>query len=153
MATIDFSAQAFRDQFPGQFPDPPYTDTVLQFNWDTAICYISDDDYGCLQGDCRQRAINLMVAHLIALNSNVDANTGLVQQGGFVDSASIDKITVSVKAFESQSQFQWWLQQTPYGTQLYALLYVKSVGGMFIGGSNELGSFRRSAGRFLPTRS
>jgi hypothetical protein len=145
-SVIVFDPDAFREQFPNQFPESEYPDSLLQVYWDTAICYISDEDYGCLSGDCRLAAINLMVAHLVTI---ADKSTS-GEQTGFVESATIDKISVTLQSFDNKNQFQWFLNQTPYGQQLYALLYVKSVGGSYYGAYNELGSFRRSGGRFFP---
>lgn len=143
---IDFDADLFRAQFPNQFPNPPNTDEILELYWDIAICYISNNAAGRLTEDCRRQAINLMTAHLIQIADN--ATSG--QQSGFVESASIDKISVKVQTFQNKNQFQWFLNQTPYGQQLYAMLFLATVGGFMAGAFNELGSFRRAGGVFSP---
>lgn len=149
---IEFDVILFRDQFPNQFPDPPYTNDLIETYWNIATCYISDENCGFLTGECRRVAINLMTAHLLALNiqSNIDGENVIPQQA-FIESATISKITVSLQKFETKSQFSWWLNQTPYGQQLSSLLNASLVGGFYYGGYNELGSFRRSGGNFIPT--
>lgn len=147
MATIDFDADLFREQFPDQFPDPPNTDAVLELYWDIAICYVSDIDEGALNGDCRRKTINYVVAHLITLAAK--ATVG--QQPGFIESASIDKINITVQSFESKNQLAWWYNQTVYGQAAYAMLHAKGAGGGYLAsGLNELGGFRRAGGLFVP---
>jgi len=146
MATIEFNADDFRAQFPNQFPDPPNTDVFIELFWNSAICYISNEDDGSITGACRRQLLNLMTAHLITVaNKTTDG-----EQAAFVKSATIDKITVTVQEFENKNQLQTFLNQTPYGQQVYALLYARTVGGFYFGGSNELGSFRRAGGVFFP---
>lgn len=147
MATLQFDATLFRQQFPGQFLDPPNTDAILELYWNTAICYVSPDTGEFMTADCRRQIINLVVGHLITIAGN--ATIG--QQSGFIESASIDKVSVTIQSFDNKNQFQWFLNQTPYGQQAYAQLHVASVGGFYFGGRNELGSFRRSGGDFSPT--
>ncbi len=146
MATLSFDVDAFREQFPGQFPDPPNTDALVEIYWGAAICYVSPEVEGSLSAECRRQVLNLVTAHLITLAAQATAG----QQGGFVASASIDKISVTIQTIESKSQFQWFLNQTPYGVQAYAILFAASVGGSYVGGFNELGSFRRAGGVFTP---
>jgi hypothetical protein len=49
-----------------------------------------------------------------------------------VQSATIDKITVSLTPPPATSEFLWWLNLTGYGAQLAALLSVHAVGGFFV---------------------
>jgi len=149
MATITFDADDFREQFPNQFDNPPNTDAILELYWDTATCYVSCEVVSCdpLSAECRQDVINLVTAHLITI---ADAAT-LGLQSGFVESATEDKISVTMQSFDSQTQFQWFLNQTPYGQQAYALLYVQGAGGTYHGGFGELAAFRRAGGAFIPS--
>lgn len=150
--TIEFDAALFRAQFVGQFTNPPYTDSLLETYWSIGTCYVSDSDTQLfLSTACRRVALNFITAHLLTLN--IAANTGsadTLPQTAFVESSSIDKISVSVQSFTNQDQYEWWLNQTPYGQQLLALLAASAVGGAYFGGVNELGSFRRAAGQFIP---
>ena len=153
MTDIAFDIVSFRNQFTNQFPDPPYSDALIESTWNVATCYVSNSDTGCfLKTDCRIVAINLMTAHLLTLNiaSNPTGTQPTIPQNGFVESSTIDDVTVSIQSFNTQSEFVWWLNQTAYGQQLAALLSKASSGGLYVGGYNELGSFRRAGGNFVP---
>lgn len=143
---IEFNLPAFREQFPA-FADPvKFPDAVLQGYWDTATCFISPVDYGYLSGECRERAINLMTAHLAALSAMIQGSGG--SSPGIAQSASIDKISVSMVAPTVKSEWEYWLMQTPWGLMLLALLRAKAAGGMYIGGSLERSAFRKVGGGF-----
>lgn len=140
-AVLTFDVAAFRTSFP-QFTVLKYPDAVLQGYWDSAICYISAQNCGWLRGTCRQRALNLMVAHLATLMDQIAA--GITP--GQVESATVDKVSVSLKTAPDVNQWQWWLGLTGYGQQLLALLSVKSVGGFYIGGLPEISALRKTYG-------
>jgi hypothetical protein len=143
---IEFNVTLFRAQFPA-FENPAvYPDARLQMYWNMAICYISNKDYGWLQGDCRVLALNLMTAHLVATSDII--KNGQISQ--LLNGATIDKINVSLTAPPLKNQWQWWLSTTPYGAQLWALLQANSVGGFYVGGLPELSAFRRVGGGFYP---
>ena len=144
MTTLTFDVTQFRISFP-EFSNPvAYPDATLQMYWDTATCYINDEDYGCLSGKCRQHAINLMTAHIAKISTTVNSggSTGQIQ------SSSIDKVSVSLTPPPNKDQFSWWLNTTPYGAQLEALLAITIVGGLYIGGRPELSAFRKVGGIF-----
>jgi len=148
MAILAFSAAEFRAQFPGQFLTE--SDAILELYWDTAVCYVSpDDSAGIMSSDCRRTALNLMTAHLITVAGA--ATIGM--QSGFIESGTIDKVSVNVQAYPPTSQYQWFFNQTPYGVQLYALLSAQIVGGLYVDPFRkaELGSFRRAGGEFFPS--
>lgn len=141
---ITFDIAAFRAAYPAFADDLLYPDVMLQSYWDAAICYISDEDYGRLRGDCRERALWLMVAHLATI-------AGMIAAGntpGLATSASVGNVSVSMTPPPNKTQFQWWLSLTGYGQQLYALLMAKSVGGFYIGGLPEGTAFRKWGGLF-----
>lgn len=143
MATIlTFDIAMFRAQCPEFANEETYPDELLQGYWDIAICYISDVSYGYLRGDCRQRALNYMVAHLAKLALIIA--TG--QTPGQVQGATIDKVSVSMTPPPNPDQFQWWLGFTSYGQLLLALLSLKSVGGFYVGGRPERAAFRKVGG-------
>jgi hypothetical protein len=126
-ASFEFDVGGFRLAFP-LFTDPPYTDDTLQGYWDVAVLYISDVDYGYLNGAARYRALNLMTAHLAALSDIINGG----QTPGQVQSSTIDKISVTLTPPPNKTQFNWWLNLTGYGQQLAALLATRAVGGLFI---------------------
>lgn len=137
-----FDIAAFRVSYPA-FSDPEkYPNVTLQAFYDTATCYISDEDYGYLSGDCRYKALTLMTAHLAALSDMIAAG----QTPGLEQSAAIDKVSVSLTPPPLRNQWQWWLSLTAYGQQLLALLQAKAVGGFFVGGSLDRAAFRKAGG-------
>lgn len=131
---INFDITAFRAMFPPYADTVTYPDTVLQLYWDNATAYMSADTAPCsyfsLKLAQQTLGLNLMTAHLAYLNTiaNSGQNTGLMQ------GATIDKITVQLTPPPVPNQWQWWLDQSPYGQQLLALLQAAAVGGAFYGG-------------------
>lgn len=144
--TFTFDVEEFRVFFPAFASETLFPDDTLQMYWDSATCLVENTQSGCLmlEGDCRFRALNLMTAHLTALSVLIAAG----QTPGLVQSATVDKVSVSLTPPPIQSQWQWWLSLTPYGQQLLALLQVSSVGGVYIGGLPELSAFRKVGGIF-----
>lgn len=143
-----FDIAAFRVAYPVFASTDDFPDEILQLNYDTATCYISDKDFGYLKGLCRYKALTLMTAHITALNTKAE-NKGPTGNTGFVQSATIDKITVTYAVPPIQNGWQSWLIQTPYGQALWALLLDAGAGGFYIGGLPESAAFRRVGGIFL----
>jgi len=138
MAILTFDVVLFRAAYPAFSDSTTYPDSLLQMYWDTGTCYISDENYGWLQDACRQLALNLMTAHLTYLSTLI--NVG--KSGTIKQSATIDKVTVTyVPPPINDSEFDWWLNTSPYGQQLLSLLQVQSVGGFYVGGSPERAAF------------
>lgn len=145
MAVHEFDAAAFRLLFPAFANPVTYPDGTLQGWWNVAVQYINASDYKTLCGDRLQLALNQMTAHLLALSAIVAAG----QVPGVETSATIDKISVTLQAPPAPNQWQWWLNQSPYGQQLLALLQVAIAGGFFVpGGAPERSAFRKAYGRF-----
>lgn len=137
------------------YSDPTdYPEVTLQAYWDNATNYISRvGNYGNIQGHQREYAIQLMMSHLIYITNL--ANTGNGSGGGSgggssggvpgqLQSATIDKVSITVTPPPSQNQFQWWLGLSPFGQQLLAMLQIHSVGGEYFGGSSVRAGFRGS---------
>jgi hypothetical protein len=143
-ATLTFDVAAFRAQFPAFASATTYPTLTLQGYWDAAICYISNANTGRLTDDSRSRAINMMTAHLTALADMIAAG----KTPGYAQSATVDKVSVTMTPPPVKNQLQWWLNLTPYGMQLYALLYMRSRGGFAVGGSAEGKAFRKAFGVF-----
>lgn len=133
MTTIVFDVAAFRVAFPQFASATTYPDLTLQGFWDVAILYVSDDaDYGRLQGGARARVLDLLTAHLAALSLAIAAG----RTPGIVQGSAIDKVSVTLVPPPVKSDFEFWLQQTPYGAQLLAMLGVHSVGGWYVPATN-----------------
>lgn len=143
--TIAFDVAIFRAQFPAFSNETTYPDALLTAFFDTATCYVSSDNSGRLTGDCRLRAINLMIAHLVTISDLVAAG----RTPKFVQSASVGSVSTTVTTPPTNDdQFNWWLSLTPYGQQLQALLSVSAIGGFYVGGSRERAAFRKVGGVF-----
>ena len=140
--TIDVTQ--FRIDYP-QFANPTnYPDALIENTFDTATCYIANSDYGYLSGDCRYKALTLITAHLLLLNTWINSN----EVPGLVEQSKIDMIQLTLTAAPIKSQWAWWLSLTGYGQSLLALLTASSVGGMYIGGRPEQSAFRKVYGIF-----
>lgn len=143
MSTIVFNASTFRAMFPVFKDTTVYPDAVLQIYWDTATAYVSNQTGGCyiysLKLGQQTLALNLMAAHLAYLNSLIaTGNTP-----GVVTGATVDKVSVTLEPPPSSNNWQYWLNQSPYGQQLLALLSVASAGGFYYGGFPTVYNLRR----------
>lgn len=132
---MTFSLQTFRALCP-QFSS--VADATVQAQAVQAECYIADLQCG---DAC---ALNLMVAHLLQLSANAAAGT----PGGQITSASIDKVSVTVAQAPGTTSYTYWLNSTPYGQQLAALLARCAAGGTHVGGLPERAAFRNVGGIF-----
>lgn len=132
-----FALPVFRGLYP-QFSG--VSDTVVTAVAGQADCYI---DSTCAD-DC---AIYLIVAHLLQLAKN--ASAGL--PGGQITSATIEKVSVTVAQAPGATSYKYWLNSTPYGQQLAALLARCAAGGTQVGGLPERAAFR-SVGGVFPRR-
>ena len=146
MAAIPLDPVLFRAMFPAYANDTKYPDAMLQLMYTQAGCYIANDNnpYLALRGDCLGLALMQMTAHLLYLNDLVSKGT----VPGMVIGASIDMISTTLQAPPQKSQWQWWLNLSPYGAALLALLGVKGIGGWYIGGRPERAAFRGAFGAF-----
>lgn len=130
-----FDLPTFRSLYP-QFSS--VSDEAVTLTAGQGDCYISST---CAD-DC---AIYLMVAHLLQLSQNAASGT----PGGQVVSASIDKVSVSVaQAPGANNSYTYWLNSTPYGQQLAALLARCAAGGTHAGGLPERAAFRSVGGLY-----
>lgn len=143
-AVLTFDVAAFRLGYPAFSNATTFPTLQLQEYWDQGTGYISDLNYGRLRDASRQQALNLMTAHLAALQTIIASG----QTPGQVTSATIDKVSVSMEPPPSKNAWQHWLNLTPYGQQLLALLTMRSTGGFTIGGNPERSGFRRVGGGF-----
>lgn len=119
--------RAFQDT--GKYPD-----TVLESALCVAQQYIFPEDCCLLSGKTRRLAIYYMAAHVQTLLDKAaagDISTGVQT------SASIDKVSVSVAPPPYKDQYEYWLNQTPYGNMYLALLNGLTGFGIYVGGSNE----------------
>lgn len=144
MTTITFDVDAFREAFPQFASETDFPDATLQGYWDTAICIISDQNYGRMTGACRSRALNLLTAHLATLA--IQINEG--KTPGLVSGSTVGQVSVTLTPPPEANQFKWWLSLTGYGQQLLAILSAQGIGGFYVGGLAESRGFRKIGGFF-----
>lgn len=146
---LTFDYALFQTQFPVYANPMTYPESAIESYWIMALNYISNvGNYGSLQGAQRQYALNLFIAHMIYLSFLIgtgNPNTGS-QVPGLMQTATIDKVSVGLTPPPLPNQFQWFLNQTPWGQQLLALLQMNSVGGFYIGGQGAVAAFGYQGG-------
>lgn len=143
MTTILFLPAEFRQIFPA-FADPnAYPDARLRTQFTMATAFISPDSYGDVALGFRPQALNLMVAHLLALSDMAAAG-----QGGIVIQSRVGDVQVQLQPPPERGQWRYWLNQTPYGSQLAALFDVQGVAAPTVGGLPERAAFRKVGGVF-----
>lgn len=135
VSIIQYNDTTFRALFPAFESTVTYPEVALQAYWNTASAYISDVNGGCYVGGLslaqQTLALNQMTAHLVALNALILAG----QQPSILTAAGIDKINVTIEPPPAKNMWQYWLQTTPYGQMLLALLQVAGVGGLYVPGA------------------
>jgi hypothetical protein len=131
MGVINYNDATFRALFSAYANTVQYPAAAIQVYWDTATAYVSNRTGGCYIGGMtvaqQTLALNQMTAHLLYLS-------GLIATGntpGITVAATIDKISVTLQPPPETNQWQYWLNQSPYGQQLLALLQIASVGGFY----------------------
>lgn len=130
MAEHVYNDAQFRAQFPAFASAIEYPEGLLSGYFTQASCYVDANDSCRLSGDCLQLALNLLTAHLAALDAASPADGG---GAGIVSATSIDKVSVTLQIPMATGAFAQFLAKTGYGQRLSALLRVKSVGGLYIG--------------------
>lgn len=141
---------AFRAAFP-MFGDANlFPDAMLQIQWTIGACYLSDRGCDCCVNglDCRETMQYLMLAHLLQLGVIVSAGGTGSGVAGIATMARIDKVQVQVVAPPTSDAWDWWLNGTPYGAQLLALLSIRAAGGFYAGGLPEPSAIRKWGGIF-----
>lgn len=142
---IELDIALFRSQLTA-FSDPLlHSDAIIAVNWDLATCYISPTCGGALNDNCRAYAINLATAHILTLKKHLTEDA---PASGQVNAASEGTVSVSLTLPESKTAFQFWLNKTPYGQELHALLKAKGSVGFYIGGSSITQTYRKPSGKF-----
>jgi len=145
MAQHTFDAVLFRAQCAGFADETKYPDELLSGYFDIARCYISEWDNPVLNGKCLQLALNLVTAQIAYINAQIANGT---YAPGTVTGTSVGSVSVSFTTPPSKGNWQYWLNLTPYGQQLLALLKMVSAGGFIFNGRPEQSSFRKVGGRW-----
>lgn len=147
MSTITLDLTAFRALCP-QFADPAkFPDALVTLQFSMASGYVSTDTYGGMDVSARTNALYLMTAHLLALGVIIAAGN-YTGQPGFIIASRVGDVQVQLQPPPERGQWRYWLNLTPYGAQLIALLDAQAVGGGYVGGLPERAAFRKVGGVF-----
>ena len=134
-----FDVVYFRQAYPEFGNATVFPTATLQEYWDQGTHYISKYNRGILNNASRQRALNLMTAHL----GKIQIFNSEGEVPGIITQSQVDKVQVQLEPPPLPNQFQWWLGTTVYGQQLLALLQIRSVGGFYSpAGQPVLSAFR-----------
>ena len=144
MEQVALNITDFRERFVAFTDETLYPDATIQTTFDTACLYRKNATTNCLTYDKLEQLLYLLTAHLLTIQTNI-ANGDV---SGTVQSASIDKISVSYVAPTNKSELQYWLNQTPYGQQ-YLVLSKSCVAGGFTAGGRPVKSAYLKRGRFF----
>ena len=146
MAAHVFDLPSFAAACPALASSDP---TTLAATFGTATVIMTKYDGCLLNGDALQLALNLMTGHLTQIAAQLAAGQTSVAP---LTGATEGSVSLSLQPPPATSGWQYWLTSTPYGVQLWALLSVKSAGGLMVGGSLERASFRQAGGGFISGR-
>ena len=145
MANIPLNIESFRLTFDAFRNAETHPDARLNAQYVMATCYVSNDaNAGFLSTECRELALQLMLAHLLYLGDLIASggNTGQIV------GASEDGVSVSLTPPPNEGQFAWWLNTSPYGQQLNTMLENNTIGGVYLGSLPEQQGFRKIGGIF-----
>lgn len=67
-------------------------------------------------------ACELLIAHMIYLQKKTNTGQRGLRIGGFVQSASVQDVSVSVSAMPTKDNLQYWLSLSPYGQELLGMI-------------------------------
>ena len=133
MTVITLTVDGFRSDFVEFSNTETYSNELISSFINRSYGYISRNVYGILSKADRKLALELMTAHLLTINSKISSNAAT----GQIASTSIDAISVSLVAPVNKNAWQYWLNSTPYGQQLLALLQAHAPAGIYYGGSYQ----------------
>ncbi len=129
MNPIQYNDANFRALFPAFADVNKYPLVTLSLYWGVATSYISKypQFFAGITLDQQTLMLNQMTAHVTQLNTMA----ATAQQAGIVTAAGVGAVNVSLQPPPEVNQWQWWLNQTPYGQMLLALMQVLTVGGYY----------------------
>jgi hypothetical protein len=154
---IVYNDAKFRKQFPAFADATVWPEETLTLYWGIArddFVVTIDSPCNGLHNSSLQLAVDLMCAHLSTLMAIPPAGAGEGDGGGatssgILTSASIGAVSVGMMQPPVKGMWDYWFAQTPYGQQLLALLAIKGVGGLYVGGLPERSAFRKVGGVFF----
>lgn len=130
---MELDIATFRSMFAAYADETAYPDATLNTWYPVGKCYIKDNDC-VLPEECRAIALMTMLAHLLYIQDQVSAgNVARV-----ITSASEGDVSVSLSEPPSSSNFEYWINASPYGPQILAMLEIEFGGGFYAGGSQRM---------------
>jgi len=147
MSLITFDPAAFKAQFPQFSNSSCFPDGTLNNWWVIATTVVSPEPVDCdpLTDAQRTEVLNLESRHVGTIFNQIASGK---PAPAMVTSATIDKVTVTVKPPPERGQLTWWLNFTPYGQMAATILSIAGAGGFYSGGLPERSAFRRVGGGF-----
>lgn len=136
MIALDLAT--FRALYP-EFADvAAFPDQLITIRFETASGFVS-------LATCSASGPYLMTAHLMALSAQRAAG----DTAGIVLMSKVGDVSVQLAQPPwGTDAWRYWLNLTPYGQELLALLEVNAVGGTYVGGLPERSAFRKVGGIF-----
>jgi len=118
MGVVVFDPAAFVARY-SEFKD--VTNPVLGMYFDEATMYLNNTDASRVQ-DVAQRSVllNMLTAHIAALNGSGANGNGAPGAVGRVNSATEGSVTASFEYAMPANGTQAWFQQTQYGASFWA---------------------------------
>jgi len=142
MITLDLAI--FRARFPKFSDINAYPDIAIQAQFNTAIAFMSNEPNCFLAVGAQEEALYLLTAHLLYISSMIAAGTPVQ----VMVSAAEGTVNAGFAPPPFKNGFQFWLTSTPYGSMLWALLQIHSVGGAFVAGTRSRSGIRKPQGYF-----
>lgn len=139
MAALVLSPLLFREMFPEFVAS---SDALIDLQFGLATGFVSADTYGTMPAPVRANALYLMTAHLMGLRAQIVAGS----TPGQIISSKVGDVQIQLQPPPDRGQWRYWLNLTPYGMQLAALLEAQAAGGFYVGGMPERAAFRRIGG-------
>jgi len=136
MSEAIFQADDFLAEFPEFSDSTVFPTQTVAIAGRSAMRFITAPEDGFpLVGSDRGYALFLLTAHILTLSKNAtDAiASGSTPSGGLVVKSIVGSVSVEMQKPNTYTQTEWeyWLNQTTYGQQLQAYLSVAAPCGLF----------------------
>lgn len=139
---INITVADFRQAFPEFSDTTKYPDQFLQRFLTLAQVYISNVSHKRLKDDVRKLAIQYMAAHLMWFYET-DGNGNIIsikdEGAGLQTSSHIGDVSVSMQVPQTNSEWEEWLNHSPYGRMLLALLGLHTSSIFYVGTPRAFG--------------
>lgn len=142
-----YPEELFANWFPELVGSGKFTIIEMVGAYKKACFYVFSQNNDYLDGMERMYARCLMTGHLLILSKQIAQELnkpgGVPGMGGsvnisngMVQSASVGGVNVGMQLPQSQSAWEYWLNQTKYGQQYLAYMSSKTPVGIYFGGDD-----------------